>query len=86
MKKQTNSNSLLTLKQLAEVRKYLPPGSLAILANKHGVHLSYVSKILLGHRKNDDILQSAVDLALHNKKKEEAKKRKVQNQLKKLTA
>jgi hypothetical protein len=85
MKKQTNRNSLLTLKQLAEVREHLPTGSLAVLAAKHGVHLSYVSKILLGHRKNDDILQSAIDLALRNKQKEEAKKKKVQNQLKKLS-
>ena len=86
MKNQKVVNNLLTLKQLSDLREYLPPGSLSILANKHGVHLSYVSKILLGHRKNDDILQSAIQLALHNKRKEETKKKKVQNQLKKLIA
>jgi len=86
MKKQVGFNNLLTVEQLSEVREHLPTGSLAILANKHGLSISYISKILLGYRNNDDVLQSAIQLALHNKEKEEAKKRKVQNQLKKLTA
>lgn len=66
------------------VQKYLPKGSQKILADKLGVSESYVSKVLKGQRKNDAILESAIELAEEEKRKLKAEERKQRRLLKRI--
>ena len=85
MKKQEQSNSLLTVAQLGEIQKHLPFGAQRVLANKHQCSEAFVSKVLKGLRKNDYILADAITMATNEKKKLEKEKRELQKRVAQLS-
>jgi len=72
--------------------EFLPRGSLAILADRHGFSKAQISRILSGERKNDVVYLDALDMAEKEKvrrqkakEEEDAKQEEIQQRLADLT-
>lgn len=59
----------MTSKDLFALRKALPKGSKAIIAQKMGLSEGYINLVLQGHRKNDQVIIAAAEIVSEHKKK-----------------
>lgn len=74
----------MTVKELNKVKRYLKPEDKKKIAKKYKVTAVYIRAILRGDRRNEIILDELIDMALHIKSLQDAKKEKRSQKISKL--
>lgn len=86
MKYSNPDNRLVSLDQLADIRKNLPHGTMRALATKNNCSYQHITNVIKGRTYDENIIEQALNIALVEKEKREKKRAELQGKLKKLTA
>jgi hypothetical protein len=72
-------NNILTRKELMKLKRNLPKGFRDLAASKLDVSIAYVTMVLSGTRKNNTIIQMAIEYAEIHKQDIHSLKEKIKN-------